>query len=551
MDRQQLEDEISDIDIQLSSGVVSLYFGIAGEGSIQPFNSWSDPDQSLLKKRLEEVRSSFPLATVKVAGEVERLHREIIQCGISSCKNISQIAAEIAAEENSLIDKRLRSEFGEDVTHVDLVTPIKITQTEREEAIHALVVARPYFLTWTDNRKENLIDLYIRRKKLDPVDIKRNKASRLITLKKIDDNNTFVVAEVNFGAYQTAVAKIFGRKAFEIKTNPSVLRGCNKAGYFFLERLDRNCTRVLATPFMTSAGRLLAQHVTASEQGCLISRSPLLSLAIISEMLTSLISSDSHFTGRVGFRDENRNKIRWIANSTEEISTATLLRELPSEFKITNDFSIGDLNTLRERIFDQVDLNARRLGNHGTLRRFFHFTHIENLPSIATNGLFSLNSIRKKGIEQRDISDPGAQRWRDAIEPRFKRNIHDYVPLYINPKNPMLYVRRELRNDIVIIEVSRSVISSFDHLFTDGNAASRDTLFSYLPDVLNESLEALSCQSWVDVPDGKRRRCAEVLVYPMVPVAFFNKIYCFNEDTACRASQLTSVSTVVDQSMFF
>ena len=56
----------------------------------------------------------------------------------------------------------------------------------------------------------------------------------------------------------------------------------------------------------------------------------------------------------------------------------------------------------------------------------------------------------------------------------------------------MLYVKRNIQNELCLIEISLSVLSNDNYIFTDGNAASQNTKFYNL----NEDLKQL-IRDWV------------------------------------------------------
>ena len=183
--------------------------------------------------------------------------------------------------------------------------------------------------------------------------------------------------------------------------------------------------------------------------------------------------------------------------------------------------------------------------------RFFYITHLDNLASIRANGLLSHNAMLARGLRHMDIADPGAQRWRDRPEPIYGRSIHDYVPLYINPRNPMLYVRRGLHKELVIIKISASVADNCTVVYTDGNASSRETKFSASREVMTNSLPALTADSWREYNDGKRLRCAEVLIYPNVQPMYFEGAVCSNGNTAQVVRNASYLVTLINPHMFF
>ncbi len=183
---------------------------------------------------------------------------------------------------------------------------------------------------------------------------------------------------------------------------------------------------------------------------------------------------------------------------------------------------------------------------------FYHMTHKDNLVGILQHGILSHTDVfARDDILVHDISDPSVQRWRDREEPVYHHIIHDYAPLYINPKNPMLFVRRDLQSEIVILKISSDVLEDGQHVFSDGNAASRDTQFSSNPNVVTDSVDVLNAKVWKDYVDGKRRRCAELLVYPNVHPVHILSVMCSNNALAKEISLKTDLHIEVNTSMFF
>lgn len=165
----------------------------------------------------------------------------------------------------------------------------------------------------------------------------------------------------------------------------------------------------------------------------------------------------------------------------------------------------------------------------------WYISHVENLASILEHGILSNSKSREIITNSTDISDPGAQRWRDRKESVYSRSIHDYTPLYLNVRNPMLYVKRKINSSLCLIEVSVEIINTRKCVISDGNAASRETKF-YAKDNqdLNIFWDVLSAEYWSNFPDGKRKRCAEVLVYPCVDKQFIRRIHFHSYDTLQR-----------------
>ena len=89
------------------------------------------------------------------------------------------------------------------------------------------------------------------------------------------------------------------------------------------------------------------------------------------------------------------------------------------------------------------------------------------------------------------------------------------------------------------------------HVFSDGNAACRETKFSAEPSIVEESIDALNSTYWSNCIDGKRRRCAELLVYPKVQPIYVLSAICSNKTLAKEIALETRIQIEVDPSMFF
>lgn len=178
----------------------------------------------------------------------------------------------------------------------------------------------------------------------------------------------------------------------------------------------------------------------------------------------------------------------------------------------------------------KLEINLPELKNYD-ITKLWHMTHIDNLSNIQKHGLISYYKSRKLGLLKFDISNPGVQNHRNRKEPIYNNSIHSYVPLYFNPRNPMLYVRKNLQSFIIILEFNANSIFQYDKvIFTDGNAASQNTKFySSISDLKYLDWLCLNAMSyWNDFIDGKRKRCAEILVPNKIPLNEVCKIICYN-----------------------
>jgi hypothetical protein len=158
---------------------------------------------------------------------------------------------------------------------------------------------------------------------------------------------------------------------------------------------------------------------------------------------------------------------------------------------------------------------------------FYHMTHMSNLESILHFGLMSHNIVRAEGILKNDISNTAIQENRRRKESIYGRSIHDYVPLYINPLNPMMKSNKVQANlpEILILEIVPHILVQVkETLFSDGNAAEIKTNF-YQNQKEMELLDWLTLQlgKWSD-DESKRVMCSEILVPDKIGVSYINKI---------------------------
>ena len=184
-------------------------------------------------------------------------------------------------------------------------------------------------------------------------------------------------------------------------------------------------------------------------------------------------------------------------------------------------------------------------------------THKDNLPSILSRGLLSHNAAHKGGHNARNIANTSVTNIRARkIETVHGRLINDYVPLYFNPKNAMLYVRRQIQNDIVILGVDPTILLEPQSVFTDGNAASGGTRFFNETKQLDQlNWDCIRGPRWSTFADGRRIRCAEVLVYPSISISRVQAVFCNSPATLAAIKPLLNkqphISLSVDRSHYF
>lgn len=97
---------------------------------------------------------------------------------------------------------------------------------------------------------------------------------------------------------------------------------------------------------------------------------------------------------------------------------------------------------------------------------FYYMTHIDNLPSILENGILSNDRIRAEGLQHKRISNE------EIVKKRREKGISNFVNLYIQPRNAMMFQVLKLNWPIVILGISNEILNKKGVRFSIGNAAS-------------------------------------------------------------------------------
>ena len=170
----------------------------------------------------------------------------------------------------------------------------------------------------------------------------------------------------------------------------------------------------------------------------------------------------------------------------------------------------------RKRKWRQI----KKIVDSERIKKLYHFTDQDNLPSIRINGgLYSWSHCESNDI---NIARPGGNQVSRSLDRG--NGLEDYVRLSFVKKPPMYYVaKREgrIRNP-VILEVSPEVILWELTLFSDGNAtANRARIGGELEDFRRIRFDILRQSDWADECE-KHYWQAEVLVKTHVPLRYIS-----------------------------
>jgi hypothetical protein len=159
--------------------------------------------------------------------------------------------------------------------------------------------------------------------------------------------------------------------------------------------------------------------------------------------------------------------------------------------------------------------------------QLFHITHLSNIPNIIDKGLYCHNKM----VEYNDISNNSVNARRNREVTSHNHNIHDHVPLYFNPKNPMLYqVMKETNEKVVIVEISKKVLLKDYTVFSKGNAARRDSeLTTSKLKLINFPWDKINSLNWkedaVVNTSIKSLTMSECLIFEHIDSAFIEAAY--------------------------
>lgn len=192
------------------------------------------------------------------------------------------------------------------------------------------------------------------------------------------------------------------------------------------------------------------------------------------------------------------------------------------------------------------------------LKTLGYITAVANLKSIERFGILGYN--RAQRVTHVSIADPEVQRRRHRREVQAK-DLHDFVNLYINPRNAMLsqVISKRGAGNIAVVGVSAPKVFALPGVIvTERNAAAKTNVVSW-PGVKGlQYLDRLAvfADSWY--PNGnldhdlRQLMMAEVLVPDSVPSAMIEGATVVHSETARRIkSGGISLPIASDQHLFF
>ena len=201
------------------------------------------------------------------------------------------------------------------------------------------------------------------------------------------------------------------------------------------------------------------------------------------------------------------------------------------------------------------------------LKYAFRISHIDNIPHIVRNGIVKADSpLRDEHYVS--IGDRQIIRVRGEMVVKGYK-ISDYIPFYLGPRSPMLYVIQHGYNGVqrvdaenvvyLVVRLDELVSNDVDCIFTDGHALSSLTNY-YTKDKLPiidkivryDDVYSSRWDSDTDL-DLKRRKEAELLIKNDLPVQFIKGFVVYNEQAKVKlmAMGVDSVKIAVRPEYYF
>lgn len=165
----------------------------------------------------------------------------------------------------------------------------------------------------------------------------------------------------------------------------------------------------------------------------------------------------------------------------------------------------------------------------------YNIVSVNNLETIMAHGILSRNEINRIGLDYLDISDKSVQNRRTKVTVPGGSELHAYANLYFNPRNAMLFRRREQINNLCILRISKCVLDINTTVVSDRNAATAGVMF-WSPEEALEVLDfdVIYSERW-DYPDYKKYQrykqgmMAEILVLERIERKYIEEILVPNE----------------------
>jgi hypothetical protein len=155
---------------------------------------------------------------------------------------------------------------------------------------------------------------------------------------------------------------------------------------------------------------------------------------------------------------------------------------------------------------------------------FYYIAAYENLESIMEHGILSRENILKK--PEISFVDPSEQNCQIR---RSSKDLHDFVPLFINPRNAMQYRYLKEGRKIVILEIDEKIVETKGAKISIGNASKFDSkqIDYSLENYKKLDFKTIFKKSWYGNSRTKSLMQSEILIPEKIPTKYIKAIYTY------------------------
>jgi hypothetical protein len=199
--------------------------------------------------------------------------------------------------------------------------------------------------------------------------------------------------------------------------------------------------------------------------------------------------------------------------------------------------------------------------NRDDLKELHYITTIRNVPSIMSNGI--LSHKRAKKVNHNSVAMEVIQERREKKTVPGGRPLHEYVNLYINSRNKMLYrviCEGKVRHaDLCVLRVKTEILDLPDVVVVDQNAASEYAGFYPAPSGLRKIDRDLVFAEYWTHPNNPIDEwlhgsimCSEVLVPDRIAPGFIIGAYvsCSDAKATLEAAGVV-IPVTINPHLFF
>ncbi len=166
-------------------------------------------------------------------------------------------------------------------------------------------------------------------------------------------------------------------------------------------------------------------------------------------------------------------------------------------------------------------------------RVLYNIMPLINIPSVLTHGILSYNESLK--YKHESIAMNEVQERRNKVVTN-GMPLHSYANLYFDPRNPMMYIRKDKSKELCILAINAIVLNFQGVVITDRNASSNWANFLQPSEMLFYlNFETIYMKNWnhsneIKKYEQKSQKCAEILIPNSIPTKYIVGAYVVNKE---------------------